>query len=284
MDIPVVLLAGGLGTRLREETEFRPKPMVSIGGKPIILHIMRHYAFFGYRRFLVCLGYKGDILRDYFLNYHVHNSDFTVTLGAKGVKIHDSPPECDWSVTLAETGAGTNTGGRLKRVAKYIQGDVFMATYGDGVSNVNIQQLLAHHYEQGKLATVTAVRPLSRFGELTVRDGLASRFDEKTQVQNSWINGGFLVMQKSVLDIVRGDEDHLEADILGKLADVGQLAVYKHNGFWQCMDTLREAELLNRLWDEGDPPWAMRPEDGREPLEKPEPLLATASSGGTGGR
>jgi glucose-1-phosphate cytidylyltransferase len=251
----VALLAGGLGTRLREETEFRPKPMVEIGGKPILWHIMRLYAHYGHKDFVLCLGYKGQMIRDYFVNYRTHNCDVTVNLDSRDLEFHSNHLEGGWKVTLAETGEKTMTGGRLQRIQKYIDDDLFMVTYGDGVANVNIDRLLACHRAHGKLATVTAVRPSSRFGELSLEGGLVKTFDEKPQVSNSWINGGFLVMHRSVLDLVEGDEDSLEKQLLIKLADRGQLGVYRHDGFWQCMDTLREMELLNKMWQSGDTPW-----------------------------
>jgi glucose-1-phosphate cytidylyltransferase len=251
----VAILAGGLGTRLREETEFRPKPMVEIGGRPILWHIMSSYARYGFKQFIVCLGYKGDVIRDYFLNYKVYNSDFTVTLATGKTKIHSYHDENGWEVTLAETGEATMTGGRLKRIKRYIDSDLFMATYGDGVANVNMDALLACHRKSGRLATVTAVRPSARFGELSIEEGLVRSFEEKPQVQGSWINGGFLVMHRSALDLIEGDQDTLEVNLLKKLAAMRQLAVYQHRGFWQCMDTLREMELLNKLWHSGNPPW-----------------------------
>ncbi|HXJ37901.1 MAG TPA: glucose-1-phosphate cytidylyltransferase [Bryobacteraceae bacterium] len=259
MNIPTVILAGGLGTRLREETEFRPKPMVEIGGKPIIWHIMNTYAAYGYSRFIICLGYKGDSLRDYFLNYRFRSSDFTVTLGTNQIQVHNGHSEHGWRVTMAETGLKTNTAGRLKRIAKYINGDLLMVTYGDGVASVDIPRLLACHRDHGKLATVTAVRPVSRFGELRVRDGLATSFEEKCESADTWVNGGFMVLHRSVLEMVRNDSENLEVDILKPLAEAGELGVFHHSGFWQCMDTLREVELLNRLWDDGNPPWLARP-------------------------
>jgi glucose-1-phosphate cytidylyltransferase len=274
MNIPTVILAGGLGTRLREETEFRPKPMVEVGGKPIIWHIMNNYASYGYNRFIVCLGYKGDSLRDYFLNYRVRSSDFTVTLGTNHLQVHNGHSEHGWRVTMAETGLKTNTAGRLKRIAKYVDGELLMATYGDGVANVDIPSLLACHRKHGKLATVTAVRHVSRFGELRVCDGLVNSFEEKCEAPDVWVNGGFMVLNKRVLDMVRSDEDNLEVDVLKPLAEAGQLGVFQHGGFWQCMDTLREVELLNRLWDSGDPPWMVR-----APAPIPGDVLSAVGSG-----
>lgn len=254
-EMRIAILAGGLGTRLREETEVRPKPMVMIGDRPILWHIMARYAQFGFLRFVVCLGYKSEVIRSYFLNYRLFQSDITVTLGTSRVQIHEAHEQSNWQVTLAETGAATMTGGRLRRIAKYIDTPVFMATYGDGVANVDIPALLDAHRRSGKLATVTAVRPSSRFGELSLAEGLVSSFEEKPQVGNSWINGGFFVFDRKVLDLISGDQDKLETDVLQKLTAMRQLAVYQHDGFWQCMDTLREMELLNKLWQNGTCPW-----------------------------
>ncbi len=251
----VVILAGGLGTRLREETEVRPKPMVEIGGRPILWHIMKHYAHFGYTDFVICLGYKGDVIRDYFVNYRMRNSDITVTLGSPKVEIHNGHSEYGWKVTLAETGDKTWTGGRLKRIGKYIDGDRFMVTYGDGVANVNIDRLIECHLSSRKLATVTAVHPSSRYGELKVDEGTVENFQEKPQTVHSWINGGFFVFEKGVLELIEGDSEALELGLLSRLAARRQLGVYTHEGFWQCMDTYREMQLLNRMWEGGDPPW-----------------------------
>lgn len=251
----VIILAGGLGTRLREETEFKPKPMVEIGGRPILWHIMKIYAHYGLTDFVLCLGYKGDVIRDYFLNYRSRNCDVTLTLGSPMLEIHNGHSECGWRVTLAETGEKTMTAGRMRMVEKYLDDDTFLATYGDGVADVDIRALLRCHHANGKLATVTAVRPSSRFGELSLENGMVKTFEEKPQVSNSWINGGFLVMRREVLKLVRGDQDVLEKDLLVRLADQGELAVYQHSGFWQCMDTLRESELLNKMWATGKAPW-----------------------------
>ena len=252
-----VILAGGLGTRLREETEFKPKPMVEIGGRPILWHIMKIYAHYGFTDFILCLGYKGDVIRDYFLNYHSRNCDVTVTLGASSIELHNGHSECGWRITLAETGEKTETAGRLKRIRRYIDGDMFLATYGDGIADIDIPAVLACHRSSGKLATVTAVRPSSRFGELSVENGMVRTFEEKPQVSNSWINGGFMVMSASALDLVNGDDERLERDLLSKLTARQELAVYQHAGFWQCMDTVRESELLNKMWQTGKAPWCI---------------------------
>jgi glucose-1-phosphate cytidylyltransferase len=252
----VVVLAGGLGTRLREETEYRPKPMVEIGGRPILWHIMKIYAHHGFRDFVLCLGYRGDVIRDYFLNYELRNSDVTLTLGDPALEVHSGHTERGWKVTLAETGPHTLTGGRVRRVARYLEGAPFMVTYGDGVADIDIGRLVQHHKEHGRLATVTAVHPLSRFGELAVEDGMVKLFREKPQVDGGWINGGFFVFQPEVLDLMEGDRDSLEGGVLETLAERGELAVFHHHGFWQCMDTYRETQLLNELWVGGKAPWA----------------------------
>jgi glucose-1-phosphate cytidylyltransferase len=246
--VKVAILAGGLGTRLREETEYRPKPMVEIGGRPILWHIMKIYAAYGFTDFVICLGYKGDSIREYFLSYETRNRDFTVTLGHGSIQTHDCHSEDGWRVTLAETGEKTMTAGRIKRIGRYLRNEPFMVTYGDGVANVDLGHLVSLHRRHGKLATVTAVRPSSRYGELSVEDGMVRLFREKPQVHDGWINGGFFVFQTGVLDFIEGDDDTLEAGLLVKLAEAGELAVYQHEGFWQCMDTYRESELLNQMW------------------------------------
>lgn len=252
-----IILAGGLGTRLREETEFKPKPMVEIGGRPILWHIMKTYAHFGICDFVLCLGYKGDVIRDYFFQYEIRNRDVTLTLGSREFEIHDHHAECGWRVTLAETGDKTLTGGRLKRASKYIPDEEFMVTYGDGVADVNITSLTAFHRAQGKLGTVTAVRPSSRFGEISIKGGVVKAFQEKPQVHEGWINGGFFIFKRQVLDLIEGDDDSLEQGLLSRLASMNELAVYQHSGFWQCMDTYREMELLEQMWRSGKAPWAV---------------------------
>jgi glucose-1-phosphate cytidylyltransferase len=253
----VVLLAGGLGTRLREETEFRPKPMVAIGGRPILWHIMKTYAHYGHREFVICLGYKGDVIRDYFLNYEVRHRDVTVTLGSRDVQVHTPHGEAGWRVTLADTGEATLTAGRLGRVARYLDGERFMITYGDGVADIDLDRLLAFHRGHGKLATLTAVRPSSRFGEVVIDNGLVQAFQEKPQVHGGWINGGFFVFERAVLDLIAGDDESLEQSLLTKLTGMQQLAVFQHDGFWQCMDTPREMDLLNDLWRRDKAAWAV---------------------------
>jgi glucose-1-phosphate cytidylyltransferase len=253
----VVILAGGKGTRLREETDHKPKPMIEIGGRPILWHVMKLYAHHGFREFVICLGYKGDVIRDYFLNYEARNADVTVTLGERTVELHAVVAERGWKVTLAETGEETMTGGRVRRVASYLDGDEFMVTYGDGVADVDIGALLAHHRAAGRLATVTAVHPGSRFGELAIEDGIVRVFKEKPQVHQGWINGGFFVFDRRIAEGITGDSDSLESGLLTRLAAENQLTVYQHGGFWQCMDTFREYQLLNSRWQIGDAPWAV---------------------------
>ena len=251
----LIILAGGLGTRWREETEYRPKPMVEIGGRPILWHIMKIYASHGIVDFVVCLGYKGDHIRDYFLRYGTRNRDFTVSLGDGSVEVHGDHAEANWQVTLAETGDSTSTGGRVKRVARYLDGPRFLVTYGDAVADVNITRLMEFHLQQGKLGTVTGVRPSSRYGELDIDRGMVKLFKEKPQVHQGWINGGFFVFERKVLDMIAGEADTLEAGLMVKLAESKQLSVFQHEGFWQSMDTYREALLLNELWAQGRAPW-----------------------------
>jgi glucose-1-phosphate cytidylyltransferase len=251
----VVILAGGLGTRLREETEYKPKPMAEIGGRPILWHIMKIYASYGFTDFVICLGYKGDVIRDYFKNYETRNRDFTITLGSGELQIHNVHAESGWRVTLAETGQSTQTGGRLKRVAQHIGNDTFMVTYGDAVANIDIERLVAFHRRRGKLGTVSAVRPGSRFGELSIEDGMVTLFKEKPQVHEGWINGGFFVFEPEVFDYLNGDDTVLEGDPLERLAADGELMAYRHPGFWQCMDTLRDRNRLQSLWEAGEAPW-----------------------------
>ena len=258
-NIPVAILCGGKGTRLREETEFRPKPMIAIGNRPIIWHIMKTYAQYGLTDFMLCLGYKGEMIRDYFFNYDWNQSDVLLELGNKKVtKLDSGHEEEDWRIWLIDTGQESMTGGRLKRLTPYIDqsgSDIFLATYGDGVCDVNIADLLDFHYSQGKLATMTAVRPSSRFGELIIEGNLVTQFQEKPQTAEGWINGGYFVLNRKVLDLIEGDATTFEAQPLRTLAALGELAVYKHEGFWQCMDTYREMEMLNHLYDTGQARW-----------------------------
>jgi|688.fasta_scaffold273688_2 glucose-1-phosphate cytidylyltransferase len=258
-NIPVVILCGGKGTRLKEETEFRPKPMVLVGDRPMIWHIMKTYAHYGFKDFMLCLGYKGDMIRDYFFNYDWNHSDVMIELGGKKVtKLQNSHDEEDWRIWLVDTGQETMTGGRLKRLATYLDkngSEMFLGTYGDGVADVNIADLLAFHQSHGKLATMTAVRPPSRFGELIIEGNLVTNFKEKPQVSEGWINGGYFVLHRKVLDLIENDDTIFEAEPLKALSEQGELAVYNHSGFWQCMDTYRELELLNQMHDRQNAPW-----------------------------
>src|SRR5437879_440995 len=250
----VVILAGGLGTRLAEETEVKPKPMVDIGGRPILWHIMKHYAHFGVREFYIALGYKGDVIKRYFLDYHRLNGSMTIDLSTGEVETHDRGGE-DWIVHLVDTGLHTHTGGRVKRLEPRLRGETFMVTYGDGVSDIDLQDLLRFHRSHGKLATVSAVRPPARFGGLSFNGSLVARFVEKPQIGEGWINGGFLVVEPGIFAYLKGDETSFEADTLERLAADKQLAAYQHDRFWQCMDTLRDVHLLESLWQSGKPPW-----------------------------
>ena len=250
----VAILCGGFGTRLREETEVRPKPMVEIGGRPILWHIMRGYAHWGFTEFVLALGYKSDVIKRYFLDYYRLQSHLTVSLGSGAVEAHDGERE-DWTVHLVDTGLGTQTGGRVKRLGEWLRGGTFMLTYGDGVADVNPADVLAFHRKHGKLATVTAVRPPARFGGLLFNGDLVSEFTEKPQAGEGWINGGFFVMEPGVLDYIQGDETYLEREPLERLAKDGQLAAFRHDGFWQCVDTLRDLRLLESLWESGRAPW-----------------------------
>ena len=250
----VAILAGGLGTRLSEETTVKPKPMVEVGGKPILWHIMNIYAAYGFKEFVVALGYKGELIKDYFLNYHYHARSLSVKLDTGAVSLHDGMSE-DWAVHLLDTGVETQTGGRLKRVAKFIGNEPFMLTYGDGVSNVNIPALIEFHKLQGKLVTLTAVRPTARFGQMVVEDSRVIQFKEKPQISEGWINGGFFVLEPEIVDYISGDQTSWEFESLEKLAAEGQVAAYEHKSFWQGMDTLRDVTLLQKLWQEDKAPW-----------------------------
>lgn len=249
-----VILAGGFGTRLSEETDLRPKPMIEIGGKPIIWHIMKTYSHYGVHEFIVCLGYKGYIVKEYFTNYFHHTSDITVNTRTGDIKIHRQATE-DWQVSLIETGLNTMTGGRLKRVRAFLDDEDFFMTYGDGVSDVDIERLLAFHRKEGRLATVSAVRPPGRFGALEIADGSVTAFHEKPQGDNAYINGGFFVLSPKVLDYVEGDDTVWEREPMERLAMEGELSAYHHEGFWQPMDTLRDRTQLEALWAAGKAKW-----------------------------
>ena len=250
----VAILCGGLGTRLREETEVRPKPMVEIGGRPILWHIMRGYAARGFAEFVLALGYRQEAIKRYFLDYYHFSGHLTVALGTGAVGAHEGARE-DWTVHLVDTGRGTQTGGRVKRLAHWLRDGTFMLTYGDGVADVNVADVLAFHRRHGKLATVTAVRPPARFGGLVFDGDRVSEFTEKPQAGEGWINGGFFVMEPDVLDYIQGDDTYLEREPLERLAKDGQLVAFRHGGFWQCMDTLRDLKLLESLWEGGRAPW-----------------------------
>ena len=250
----VVILAGGLGTRLAEETEIKPKPMVEVGGRPLLWHIMRHYSHFGFNEFFIALGYRGEVVKRFFLDYCSLSGNMTLDLRRGSVESQDSECE-DWFVHLKNTGQETNTGGRVKRLEPWLRGGTFMLTYGDGVCDVNLRDLLAFHRSHGRLATVTAVRPPARFGGLIFDGDLVAEFTEKPQIGEGWINGGFLVLEPEIFNYLEGDHSSLEADALERLAADQQLAAYRHEGFWQCMDTLRDKRLLESLWQERRAPW-----------------------------
>ncbi len=252
----VVIFCGGLGTRLREETEFRPKPMVPIGGMPILWHIMKYYAHFGHKEFILCLGYKGEIIKDYFRNYHWNTSSVTLKLGSQPqIKYHTTHDEEDWTVTLLDTGLNTMTGGRLKKAIDFIEDDTFLLTYGDGLTNSDINASIDFHRQHGKHATLTAAHPAGRFGELGLDGTNVCSFAEKPDSETSFINGGFFVLNKAVAPLLTGDDCIFERSPLESLATDRQLAAWQHEGFWQCMDTYREFEMLNAMWDAGNAPW-----------------------------
>lgn len=255
-----VLLCGGQGTRLREETEYRPKPLVDVGGRPIIWHIMKLYARHGFQEFVLCLGYRGHMLKEYFLNYEAMNNDFTVSLGSKHrITYHDMHQEQDYAVTLAETGIDTMTGGRVARIKRFIDDDTFMLTYGDGLSDVNLSELVAFHKAHGRLATLTAVRPPSRFGMVAIdEDGTVESFVEKP-IQDTWASAGFFVLNRRVFDYLEGDDCVFEQKPLQRLTAEGQLVAYRHEGFFYAMDTYREYLQLNEWWQAGRAPWKVWP-------------------------
>ena len=253
-----VILAGGLGTRISEETHLRPKPMIEIGGKPILWHILKLYSHYGINEFVICCGYKGYMIKEYFANYFLHMSDVTFNMGTNSMEVHQKNAE-PWEITLVDTGENTLTGGRLKRVSEYISNSTFCFTYGDGVADVQIDQLIKQHQAGGKLATVTAVQPPGRFGILALDDesGLVNGFQEKPQGDGGWINGGFFVLEPEVLDLIEGDNTTWEQEPLKRLAADGQLQAYQHRGFWQPMDTLRDRVHLEELWNSGNAPWKL---------------------------
>ena len=251
----VAILAGGVGSRIQEETEVKPKPMVEIGGRPILWHIMKLYAHQGFRDFVIALGYKGDYVKRYMVDYAALEGDLTIGLREGRVEAHGTGERDDWSVALVDTGQTTNKGGRIKRLAPYLGSGTFMLTWGDGVSDIDLRRLLEFHRAHGKLATLTAVRPPARFGHIELEGDVVTEFSEKPQAREGWINGAFFVLEEEVLDYIDGDETEWEKEPLERLAADGQLMAYRHDGFWQCMDTLRERKLLEQLWDSGDAPW-----------------------------
>ena len=252
----VVILCGGKGTRLREETEYKPKPMAEIGGVPILWHIMKLYAHYGFKEFVLCLGYKGEIIKDYFYHYGMRSNDFTIELGSNKVDIHPRHSENGWKITLADTGLNTMTGGRIKRIEKYIKENCFMLTYGDGVTDLNILELLDFHKSHGKIGTVTGVSPPSRYGELLIHKDQVISFAEKPETDTNFINGGYFIFNRKFFSYLKTDESCiLERDSLENLARDGELRVFNHNGFWQCMDTYRDYRYLTELWKDGLPPW-----------------------------
>jgi glucose-1-phosphate cytidylyltransferase len=253
----VVILAGGRGTRISEETEVLPKPMIQIGGKPVIWHIMKAYSHFGFNDFIICLGYKGYAIKEYFANYFLHSSDLTLNLSTNSMKVHGSKAE-PWKVTLIDTGLETMTGGRIKRIERYVEEKPFLLTYGDGIGNVDINKLIEFHQSKGKLATVTAVQLEGRFGALNIeKSDKVSSFIEKPRGDGAWINGGFFVLEPGIFKYIKDDSVIWEKGPLEKLAKDGQLNSYKHNEFWKCMDTLRDKVELDQLWNAGKAPWKL---------------------------
>ncbi len=250
----VVLLAGGFGTRISEESHLKPKPMIEIGEQPILWHIMKHYSRYGFNEFVICLGYKAYVIKEYFADYFLHTSDITFDLEKNKMTVHNNYSE-PWKVTLVDTGLNTMTGGRIKRIQKYVNDETFMLTYGDGVSDVNINELVDYHKKHGKIATMTAVRPEGRFGVLDMTSNQINAFREKSKEDTSWINAGFMVLNPEVFDTIEGDETVFEKDPLEFLASQGQLMAYKHEGFWHCMDTQRDKMKLEEMWQKENAPW-----------------------------
>jgi glucose-1-phosphate cytidylyltransferase len=250
----VAILAGGLGTRLSEETTLKPKPMVEIGGKPVLWHIMKIYSSFGFNEFVIALGYKGEIIKDYFLNYHYQTHSLTIDLKTNQINVLDGDND-PWIVHLLDTGSDTNTGGRVKQVAQFIGNETFMLTYGDGVANIKIPKLLDTHRRLKRLATVTAVHPPARFGEILFDQELVSTFAEKPQLGDSWINGGFFVLEPQIAQYIEKNDTLWEVEPMEKLVNEKQLAIYQHDGFWQCMDSIRDVRTLENHWNSGNAPW-----------------------------
>lgn len=252
----VVILAGGYGTRISEESHLKPKPMIEIGERPILWHIMKQYSHYGFNDFVICLGYKGNSIKEYFANYFLYGADVTFDMRyANNMQVHSNMVE-PWRVTLVNTGIDTMTGGRIKRVKEYLQNETFMLTYGDGVSNINIKELVEFHKSNGKLATISAVQPSGRYGVLGLNDdATVLEFIEKPKTLDAWINGGFFVLEPKVLDYIAGDNTSFEGEPLTQLANEGQIVAYKHPGFWQCMDTQRDKYNLEKMWESGQAPW-----------------------------
>lgn len=253
----IVLLAGGLGTRISEESQYKPKPMIEIGGKPILWHIMKEYSYYGFNEFIICAGYKQHVIKEWFADYFLHNSDITFdyTSGERKMIVHDQHLD-KWKVTVVDTGLNTMTGGRIKRIQKYIGNESFMMTYGDGVCDVDIKRLLQFHQEHGRIATLTAVLQEQQKGILDIdEDSSVKTFREKSVTDGALINAGYMVLNPEIFDYIEGDETVFEKDVLGKIAEQGELMSYKHTGFWQCMDTMREKEKLEKLLKKGNAPW-----------------------------
>lgn len=252
----VIILAGGFGTRLSEYTEDIPKPMVRVGGRPILWHIMNIYSHYGYTNFNLALGYKAEVIKEYFLHYRTLNSDFSIDLKDGSLNYHQT---CDsnWNITMVDTGLNSMTGGRVKRMQEFIGDEPFLLTYGDGVSNINITELVNYHKSHGKMITVSAVHPSARFGELDIQDGYVKSFKEKPQTKQGWINGGFMVVQPEFFDLIDNDATILEKEPLEKAASMGELMAYQHDGYWQCMDTKRDRDHLEALWDSDSAPWKL---------------------------
>ena len=253
----VIILCGGKGSRLSEETVLKPKPMIEIGGKPILWHIMKHYSYYGYHRFILALGYKGEYVKNYFYNYRIFSNDFTIEMHPeKEPQIHGLSDESHWEITLVDTGLNTLKGGRIKRLERYVKSDNFHLTYGDGVSNVNLNELDRFHMKHGNIGTITGVHPPSRFGEMLIEGDNVIHFEEKPQLSTGIINGGFFVFNRKFFDYLTADDKcDFEFGPLQKIASEKELKVFKHDGFWQCMDTIRERDYLNSLWESGSPPW-----------------------------
>lgn len=249
-----IILAGGLGTRLSEETEIRPKPMIEIGGRPILWHIMKIYSYYGFDDFLLALGYKADYIKKYFLEYVGYSGNITVKIKNGDSQIIKREQD-EWTIHLEETGLDTMTGGRIRNLAHWVKDESFMVTYGDGVADINIKELINFHKKMGKLATITAVRPPARYGGLFIENDIVKNFTEKPQTGEGWINGGFIVFEPQIIDLIKGTKSSLESELLEELSAMGQLAAYSHEGFWQCMDTLRDLKYLEGLWSSGNAPW-----------------------------